>query len=116
MIRTCASSITTFCSARAEMSEIPARRVYRLRKSFAVVHLEQTGKGRIVFLPRGAELRVIGSSYCLCEGFEVTYERQLYNIFKADLLGPWSDPIESNSIESSRSQTMRAERAVGACA
>jgi hypothetical protein len=116
MTRTYASSITIFRSARAEERDVPARRVYRISKSFAAVHFEQTGKGRIVFLPAGAKLSVVGSSSCLCEGFEVMYERQLYNIFKADLWGPWSMPIESSSIESSRRKTIRAIPVAGACA
>ena len=116
MTRTYASSITIFRSAHTKKSEVPATRVYRISKSFAAVHFEQTGKGRIVFLPEGAMLSVVGVSSCLCEGFEVTYERQLYNIFKADLWGPWSMPIESSSIESSRRKTMRAIPVAGACA
>jgi|HubBroStandDraft_6_1064221.scaffolds.fasta_scaffold56344_2 hypothetical protein len=99
MTRTYVSSITIFRSARAEKRQVPAMRVYRISKSFAAVHFEQTGKGRIVFLPQGAKLSVVGSSSCLCEGLEVMYERQFYNIFKADLLGPWCNPMESGPIE-----------------
>jgi hypothetical protein len=73
-------------------------RLYRTRKRFAVVHLERTGEGRIVFLPEGAELCAIGLSACLQEGFEVVYEMQRYSIFRADLLGPWSDPIRPSEI------------------
>jgi hypothetical protein len=100
MTKTCASSM----------------RIYRIRKSFAAVHFDQTGKGRIFFLPEGAELRLMGPSFCWRQGFEVMYQKQLYNIFKEDLLGPWSTPIESSSIESRRSQTTRAETASEACA
>jgi hypothetical protein len=121
MTKTYASSITIFRNARGEKRDVPARQVYRINKSFAAVHFEQTGKGRIVFLPRGAKLSVVGVSSCLCEGFEVMYERQFYNIFKADLWGPWSnpresDPIESNPIESIRREAMQAIPMVGACA
>ena len=41
--------------APAEGGEAEAPRVYQLRKSFAAVHFELSGKGRIVFLPEGAE-------------------------------------------------------------
>lgn len=116
MTKTYASSITIFRNARAEKRDVPASQVYRINKSFAAVHFEQTGKGRIVFLPRGAKLSVVGASSCLCEGFEVMYERQLFSIFKADLLGPWSNPIESNPIESIRRETLQAIPVVGACA
>ena len=107
--------------ARAEGRGLPAARLYRISKSFAVVHLEQTGQGRIVFLPKGGELRVVGWSPCLGEGFEVEYKMQLYSIFKADLLGPWSNPIGSNPIasnqkEASQSRAVRAMSAMGACA
>jgi hypothetical protein len=79
-------------------SEAPVTRVYRLRKPFATVHFEPDGKGRIVVLPEGAEVRVIGPSG-VCECFEVMFETQRYNIFKVDLLGPWSTPIKSRSIK-----------------
>ena len=102
---TLASSTTTICGAPAEKSESPATRVYRTRKAFAAVHFDQAGKGRIVFLQEGAELRVIGSS-SLSDCFEVMCENRLYNIFKVDLLGPWSSRIEP----------IRAMAAVGACA
>ena len=100
--------------ARTEGSALPATRSYRIRKSFAVVHQEQTGKGRIVFLPKGGELRVVGWSPCLGEGIEVEYETQLYSIFKADLLGPWSNPIESS--QKIQRHAVRAIPARGACA
>jgi hypothetical protein len=66
--------------------------MYQIRKSFAVVHFEPAGQGRIVFLPEGAELEVVGPS-CLCGCFEVLCENRLYNMFQADLLGPWANPI-----------------------
>ena len=70
----------------------PAAQMYRIRKAFAVVYFEPAGQGRIVFLPEGAELRIIGPS-CLYKCFEVLYENRLYNMFKADLLGPWANPV-----------------------
>jgi hypothetical protein len=78
----------------AESGEDQAPR-YRLLKSFAVVRFEASGKGLIVFLPEGAELRVVGSSR-LRQCCEVLYENQLYNIFEADLSGPWSMPVRSS--------------------
>ena len=90
---TLASSTTIICGAPAEKSEPPATRLYRIRKSFAAVHFDEVGKGRIVFLPEGAVLRVIGPS-CLSEFFEVMFENRFYNIFRVDLLGPWSSRIE----------------------
>jgi hypothetical protein len=107
--------------ARAEESKLPATRLYRINKSFAVVHLEETGQRRIVFLPQGGEVRLVGWSRCLGEGFEVEYKMQIYSIFKADLLGPWSHPIGSHPIasnqkEASEEHAVQGIRAMGACA
>lgn len=49
--------------------EAEAPKVYRLRKCFAVVQFDTGLKGRIVFLPHGAEVCIVGSS-CLPECFE----------------------------------------------
>jgi hypothetical protein len=87
--------------------------VYRIRKSFAVVHFEPSGRGLIVFLPEGAELCVIGIS-CLLECFEVMCENRLYQIFKVDLLGPWSNPVRATPKRIKPIRVMAA--AVGACA
>jgi hypothetical protein len=84
-----ACSTTTVFAAPLEMGEAEAPPVYRLRKTFAAVHFEPSGKGRIVFLPEGAVLKVVGSSR-LAQCCEVLSENQLYNMFEADLLGPWS--------------------------
>lgn len=92
-----------------ESSEVQAPRMYRLRKSFAVVHFEASEKGRIVFLPEGADLRVVGPS-ALCKCVEVLCGNQRYHIFQEDLLGPWSMPVRS-----SRRGMVRI-KAVGACA
>jgi len=75
--------------------------MYRIRKPFAVVHFDTAGQGRIVLLPEGTELRVVGPS-CLRRCVEVLYENRLYNIFKADLLGHTADPIEPNPIAPNR--------------
>jgi hypothetical protein len=63
----------------------PAKRAYRIRNSLASVYFDETAKGRIIFLPEGAILRVIGPSSCLRGGFEVLFERRTYNIFQIDL-------------------------------
>lgn len=89
--------------------------VYRLRKCFAAVQFDAEAKGRIVFLPQGAQVCVVGSSRlggCL----EVLCGRQRYSMFKVDLWGPWSDPMESKPAKSHRIDSGRAAVAVGACA
>jgi hypothetical protein len=104
--------------APIERSESPTLQTYRLGKPFAVVHFDQlvdpAGKGRLAFLPAGAELRVIGTSR-LCNCFEVMCQSQLYSVFKVDLLGPWSTPIKTTPIKSSRVKPVEIV-AVGACA
>jgi hypothetical protein len=80
--------------ARSEpaRSEPAAARAYRIARPFAAVHFEPSGKGRIVFLPAGAELLVVGESRI--DGCsEVLYENRRYAVFKADLTGPGSNPI-----------------------
>ena len=98
MTRTDASSTMIILGEPIEKSGAPATRMYRLGKSLAAVHFESAGKGRIVFLPEGAEVHVMGRS-CLCKCYEVMFETQLYNIFKVDLLGPWSTLIKPNPIK-----------------
>ena len=102
--------LTTFSLALpAENRGAEAPPMYRLRKSFAVVHFESPGKGRIVFLPEGADLLLVGPSP-LRQCLEVVCENQLYNIFQVDLLGPWSTPVRN-----SRRGMVRV-KASGACA
>jgi|SRR5580658_4928047 hypothetical protein len=93
----------------AENGEAEAPRVYRLRKSFAVVQFEPSGKGRIVFLPEGAELWVVGASR-MSQCSEVRCKGELYNIFEANLLGPWSTRVKK------RSNRPVPARSVAACA
>jgi hypothetical protein len=90
--RTEASLATITPRETIEKSEAPVTPAYRLMKSFAAVHFEPAGKGRIVFLPEGADVHVIGPSR-MGECFEVMFENRLYNIFRVDLFGPWSTPI-----------------------
>jgi hypothetical protein len=90
-------------------------RTYRLRKCFAAVQFDAEAKGRIVFVPEGAEVSVVGSSRlggCL----EVLWGCQRYSMFQVDLLGPWSAPMESKPARSRRIDSGRVAVAVGACA
>jgi hypothetical protein len=73
------------CATRYETNTSPTR-AYRTQTSFVAVHFEEPGKGRIVFLPNGAALRVIGPSSLLPEGVEVEFEHRIYNVFKTDLV------------------------------
>jgi hypothetical protein len=75
-------------------------------KSFAVVQFDLAAKGRIVFLPEGAELSIVGCSR-LPGCFEVVCKNQRFNIFEADLFGPWSTPIKNNGIKPVRARAMR---------
>jgi len=93
----------------APSRDAQAPQMYRLGKSLAAVQFDLKAKGRIVFLPEGAELRVVGAS-CLYKCFEVACENRRYNIFQEDLLGPWAMPIKSSRTRSGRG------RAMGACA
>jgi|ERR1700722_7524867 hypothetical protein len=101
---------TISLAAHAENGAAPTPRVYRLGKRFPVVQFDLEAKGRIVFLPEGAELHLIGPSSALSKGLEVVCKNELYNIFEADLLGPWSTPVKN-----SRRGVVHT-KAVGACA
>ncbi len=103
------SLTTPVLAPQFEKREAPVPDVYRIRKGFAVVQFDSEAKGRIVFLPEGAELRLVGQSL-LRKCFEVACKDQLYHIFQEDLLGPWSTPIRT-----SRRAMVRVE-AVGVCA
>jgi|ERR1700685_2502813 hypothetical protein len=84
-------------SATSDESKARATRAYCTKTSFVAVHFDEVGKGRIVFLPDGAMLRVIGPSSCLPEGFEVMFENQRYNVFGIDLFARSSlirEPIQ----------------------
>ncbi len=98
MATSVATATTIIRGAPRQAIEAPATRVYRLKKSLAAVCFDSAGKGRIVFLPQGAELYLIGVSR-LCECFEVMHETQLYNVFQVDLLGPRSTPIQRRPIK-----------------
>jgi hypothetical protein len=100
------SSTTRVFGAPIDKSEAPAARVYRIRKSFAVVQFDLASKGRIVFLPEGAEVLIIGPSR-LRSCFEVMYADRIFSMFEVDLLGPWSMAIEQRRVMAA---------AVGACA
>src|SRR5271163_1752961 len=93
-----ACATTTSFAAPMEVGEAEAPRMYRLRKSFAAVHFETSGKGRIIFLPEGAQLTVVGSSR-LPGCCEVLSENQLYSIFETDLWGPWAMRLKGGRIK-----------------
>jgi hypothetical protein len=67
---------------------------YRTKKSFVAVHFDSAGKGGIVFLPERVILRVIRTSSCLREGFEVVFGKHFYNVFEVDLLARCSQILE----------------------
>jgi hypothetical protein len=112
-------------STQFEKNEEQAPRVYRIGKSFATVDFDVSAKGRIVFLPEGSELCIVGASR-LAGCFEVLCQERLYNIFKADLMGPSCAlvkrnviklaPLKPASITASPIEPARAFPAVGVCA
>jgi hypothetical protein len=69
----------------SDENNAPVERAYRTKTSFVAVHFDEAGRGRIVFLPAGATLRVIGPSSCLREALEVMFEARTYNVFEIDL-------------------------------
>lgn len=87
MTKTCVSLTTRFRGTRSDRNRLPATRRYRIRKSFPVVHFEQNGKGRIVFLPEGEELYVIGFSSHLREGFRGDLQEAALQHFPNRLVG-----------------------------
>jgi len=96
MTSTVAISTTRIFIAPVEKGRaLPANRVYRLRKEFMAVQFERGGKGKIVLLPKGAELEIVGFS-CLSECFEVLWKGRRCSVFEVDLLGPWSSPIAAS--------------------
>jgi len=107
MATSVAIAATMTWSAPAARLEDPASLVYRTKTSCVAVDFDEAGKGRIVFLPGGASLHVIGPSSCLPGGFEVMFDDGLYNIFEIDLLARSSPICEPNR---------RKGRAAEACA
>jgi hypothetical protein len=82
-----AESSTAFLPAVTSYErDVPAERTYRTSASVVAVHFDGAGKGRIVFLPFGAVLHIMGRSSCLPEGFEVVFEHRRYNVFEFDVL------------------------------
>ncbi|MGP0073956.1 MAG: hypothetical protein ACLPWF_18740 [Bryobacteraceae bacterium] len=106
-------TINTLTMVMPEENEEPAPPRYRLRKCLAAVQFDPPEKGRIVLLPEGTELCVVGTSR-LSACLEVRCGRQRYHMFKVDLWGPWSAPVESSSAESNPIDSRRATVAVGA--
>ncbi len=105
MTSTVVPSTTRIFDKLTEKSKTPVPQVYWTKKTFAVVHFEPTGKGRIVVLPEGAEVRIVGPSR-IGKCFEIVFDDQLFNIFRVDLLGPWATQI----------MPIPGLRAVAACA
>jgi hypothetical protein len=98
---------TVLPCVHSDVNNAPAKRAYRTKTSFVAVHFDETGKGRILFLPAGATLRVIGPSSCLREALEVMFESRIYNVFEIDLV--------ARSIMISE-PTRSKRRALAACA
>jgi hypothetical protein len=96
----------------ASIAVVP--QAYRTRKPFAAVHFDEASKGRIVFLPQGAEVRVIGPS-SIGKCIEVMFEKQRYNIFKVDLFGQAAIPAYPANVKAIRTKPIRTFSAV-ACA
>jgi hypothetical protein len=93
------SSNILLSAVSRDESKAPTGRTYRTKTSFVAVHFDQAGKGRIVFLPEGATLRVVGPSSCLREAFEVRFENELYNVFEIDLVArSICEPIRARSL------------------
>jgi len=93
-----ASSMAFLPALTSHESDASGERTYRTTASVVAVHFDGEGKGRIVFLPFGAVLHIMGRSSCLPEGFEVVFEHRRYNVFEIDVLArstPIHEPIRS---------------------
>jgi hypothetical protein len=88
------NALTTAMPAAPNRNLGQTAQMYRLRKSFAAVRFDAAEKGRILFLPEGAKIRIVSCSR-LPECVEVEYKNELFHMFEADLLGPWSKPIQN---------------------
>src|ERR1700735_5667979 len=95
------SSMAFVPAAPNDENDAPAKRAYRTKTSFVAVYFDQTGKGRIVFLPYRAVFNVIGPSSCLPEGFEVVFRHEHHHVFAVDVLErstPICEPIETKRL------------------
>ena len=104
---TAAASSTATITGAPKKSGADVNPRYRTKTSFVAVRFDEAARGRIVFLPYGATLRVIGLSSCLPEGLEVMLDNRVYNVFEVDLLArcaPICEPIRAKG------------RAIRACA
>jgi hypothetical protein len=101
------SAVVSLKPGLSEETISPAARTYQTKTSFVAVHFDQAGEGRIAFLPKGALIRVVGTSCCLREGLEVMFENHSDNIFEIDLMA-WSTIICE--------QIRTKRRAMSACA
>jgi|ERR1700733_8823053 hypothetical protein len=80
------SSTAVLLGMTSMESAAPVTRAYLTKTSFVAVHFDEAGKGRIVFLPEGVMLCVVGPSPFLPEGFEVKAGRRIYHVFEMDLM------------------------------
>jgi hypothetical protein len=62
-----------------------ANRTYLTTTSFAAIQFNKRGKGRFVYLPEGVMLRV-GAPSRLSGCVEIRFDKQLYHVFRVDLL------------------------------
>jgi hypothetical protein len=76
-------------------TNVTVSQTYRTKKSFVAVHFDPTRKGGIVFLPQGVKLRILEPSACLNDGFKVLFGKEVYNVFKVDLLARSTRIFES---------------------
>jgi hypothetical protein len=98
----------TLARATSEENGPAATRMYRTKTSFVAVHFDEAGKGRMDFLPKGAELRVIGPSSRLWEGLEVMLEKQTYNVFEIDLVVGSTEVLEPTRRPKGRTRAAHA--------
>ena len=80
------SSMALLPAATRKNSAAPLTRAYVTNTSFVAVHFDEAGKGRMITLPKGGTLRIVGPSCYLREGCEVTFEKLIYHVFEIDLM------------------------------
>jgi hypothetical protein len=64
----------------------PVTQAYCTQTSFVALHFDQAGKGKILFLPKGAILRPCWPVFLPARGFRSYVRGPLYNVFEIDLL------------------------------
>jgi hypothetical protein len=96
---------TALPTVASEETSAHSTRADRTKTSFVALHFDDAGKGRIVSLPYGATLRVIGPSSQLPDGFEVKFEDLVYNVFETDLVA--RSILTSDPTQGARHGTLR---------